>query len=580
MKEGIETGKPAGKHSDSQETEVESPSFWAFLPFWARRFVNSFSRLTRKTRLVAIGLGHRIITACRRSIWPTSPTSRTSRTKLAAIMLVVIVLGTGVGLGASSIAFAGSGGGAHHGAHHGKHGKKGKKGHHKLSGVSSVIAASAVSGTATYQLTLSGTVSPKATLTIAATNSGTVTAVDVSTGQTVQAGQAVATVTSPTLAGQLAVAQTILQNAQTNNSANQQGAIIAAQAGVSKAQAGLDQAQFSLDNAERAEQTAQTDASETSSDSDSTSSDQTALGTAQQNVILAQANLNAAQDAMTEAQNQLSQAQNPTPATALIQAQAQVQLLQSEIAQETVRAPFAGVVVSVPAVTGQQVGAGTALATLDTATLIINTPLSQQDLALVHTGEEATASVAGASGTLPLTVQAVAPSGNPGSLTFGVTFAVTAPTQPAWLLPGESAVVNVTTKKYSPAVLIPAEAIVSINGTPQVFEIHSNHTVSLSNVTPGVSDGTTTMVSGLTAGTLVVAVGQTYLANGGRVKISSSIPVASTVVGTAVAGLANITTTLPSPTSTAKKGGKGGGGAGAGGGGGGGLGGLGGGKKG
>ncbi|MCL4443258.1 MAG: HlyD family efflux transporter periplasmic adaptor subunit, partial [Actinobacteria bacterium] len=321
------------------------------------------------------------------------------------------------------------------------------------------------------------------------------------------------------------------------------------------------------------------------SDSDSISSDQTALGTAQQNVILAQANLNAAQAAMSEAQSQLSQAQNPTPATALIEAQAQVQLLQSEIAQETVRAPFAGVVVSVPAVTGQQVGTGTALATLNTATLVVNAPLSQQDLALVHAGEQASASIAGAPGALPLTVQAVAPSGNSGSLTFGVTFAVAATSQPAWLFAGEAAVVDVTTKKYSPAVLIPSEAIVSINGAPQVFEIHSNHTVSLIDVTPGVSDGTTTMVTGLTAGTKVVAVGQTYLANGGRVKISSSIPVASAVVGTAVAGLA-IATTLPSPVSAAKKGGKGGkgGGGGSAGGlgglGGGGLGGLGGGKKG
>jgi len=492
---------------------------------------------------------------------------------LTAAVLVVAIAGLGISSSASPVSLGGAGGislaGAHlgghgHHGHHGKKGKKGKKGHHKFSGASSVIAASAVSGTATYQLTLSGTVSARATLTLLAANSGTVTAVDVSAGQAVQSGQPIATVTNPTLATQLADAQAVLQNAQANNSSSQQAAVLDGQAGVARAQAALDQAQLSLDNAERSEQAAGADASETSPDTDSATSDQSGLGAAQQAVLLDQANLSAAESAMKAAQYQLVQAQSPTSTTALIQAQSQVQLVQAEIAQETVKAPFAGVVVSVPAVTGQQVGSGTALATVETTALTLQAPLAQQDLALVHVGEEASALIPGAPASLPATVQAVAPIGNPSSLTFAVTFAPGS--QPNWLLAGESAVVNVVTKKYSPAVLVPSEAIVSINGTSQVFVIHSNHTVSLVNVTVGVSDGTTTMVTGLPAGTKVVAVGQTYLANGGHVKISSSIAVSSTVTGTAVAGLANLSATLSTPTPTSKKGAKGGGGGGLGGG--------------
>ncbi|MCL5947670.1 MAG: HlyD family efflux transporter periplasmic adaptor subunit [Actinobacteria bacterium] len=528
------------------------------------------ARITRITRGICITVSKAASTYVHKSRW-------------IKLLLAVALAMTVAGLGMSSSAFAGSPGssggiilaGGHHG-HHGGHGKKGKKGHHKASGVSSVIAASSVSGTATYQLTLSGTVLPRATLTLVATNSGTVTAVDVTAGQLVQAGQPVATVTSPTLAAQLAAAQGILQNAQTTNSSNQQAAILTAQAGVAKAQAALDQAQVSLDNAEQAEQTAQVDASEKSSDSDSATSDQSGLGTAQQDVLLDQANLSAAQAAMRAAQYQLVQAESPASTTALIQAQSQVQLVQAEIAQETVRAPFAGVVVSVPAITGQQVGSGTTLATVETTALTLQAPLAQQDLALIHAGEQASALTPGAPTPLPVTVQAISPTSNPSSLTFTVT--LTPGAQPSWLLSGESAVVNVITKKYSPAVLVPSEAIVNINGISQVFEIHSDHTVSLVNVTAGISDGTTTMVTGIPAGTKVVAVGQTYLANGGHVKISGSITVPSTVTGTAVAGLANLSGTLTVPAPTSKKGTKGGGG-GAGGGGAGGFGGFGG-KKG
>jgi hypothetical protein len=215
-------------------------------------------------------------------------------------------------------------------------------------------------------------------------------------------------------------------------------------------------------------------------------------------------------------------------------------------------------------VVGQNVGAGTVLAVEQASQLTLQAPLAQQDLALARPGEPVTISVPGAPAALNGTVAGVSATGNPSSLSFTVT--VTPSSEPAWLLTGESASMEITTETFSPAVLVPAEAIVSFNGTPQVFEVESNHRVKLTGVQPGITDGTTTMVSGLPAGTKVVAVGQTYLANGARIRVSGTVAVSSSVSGSAVAGLANATLVTPPTTSgSGKKGAGKGGGAGAGG---------------
>ena len=509
-------------------------------------------------------------------------------------------------------------------------GRHGKHGHHKGQGVTAVEIATARSGSALSQLSLSGTVVPKATLDLSAAGPGRVSSVDVTPGQTLGAGQVVAVVTNPLAGAQvtaaqaavataqaklqaatqaaqanlakaedaLAAARSVYNDAQAAAQANQQMAVASARVGVAKAQAALAQANATVTQAEASVSQAEADQNDqSSSDTDSNNSDAAALQSAQGNLAVAQANQAAAVAGLSEAQLSLSQAQSPPPSGALAQAQAavtqaelgvsqaqdalsptgtapltdsvaqaedQAAIVQTSAGEGTIVAPFAGTVTSVPAVVGQNVGAGSVLAVEQASQLTLQAPLAQQDLALARPGEPVTISVPGAPATLAGDVAGVSVTGNPSSLSFTVT--VTPSSEPAWLLAGESASMEVTTQTFSAAVLVPADSVVSFNGTPQVFELQANHTVKLASVEPGITDGTTTMVSGLPAGAKVVAVGQTYLANGARVRVTGTVPVPPSVSGSAVAGLASATLVTPTTTTGAGKKGAGkGGGAGAGG---------------
>ncbi|MHB1447110.1 MAG: efflux RND transporter periplasmic adaptor subunit, partial [Acidimicrobiales bacterium] len=177
----------------------------------------------------------------------------------------------------------------------------------------------------------------------------------------------------------------------------------------------------------------------------------------------------------------------------------------------------------------------------------------QQDLSLIRPGQSATIITPAGPAPVQGTVTAVSPTGDPASLTFNVT--VEPSSVPSWLRPGESAALDIVTSTPTSAVLVPVSAVVSINGTPQVFTITSSHTVALQDVTPSLSDGTTTVIQGLAAGTEVVAVGQTYLAPADKVRVTSTIAVPTSVVGSAVGGLLSPASSTTSPTSAGGSGG-------------------------
>jgi RND family efflux transporter MFP subunit len=283
---------------------------------------------------------------------------------------------------------------------------------------------------------------------------------------------------------------------------------------------------------------------------------------AQGTVALAQADVKLAR--AQEAKSEML----PTPSAllpldaAVTQARAEARLAEITASQSRVAAPFSGTVVSVPAAIGQDVSPGTTLAVLESSQLTVQAPLAEQVLRLVRHGEPATVAVPGSPSSLAGWVAGVSVSGTAGSLSFPVTIRLAS--TPAWLLAGQSAAVQITTRVISPAVLVPSQAIVSISGTPQVFEVTAAHRARLVNVTPGVTDGVTTAVSGVAAGAKVVVLGQTYLADDARVRSTGTVGVPSTVAGAIVEGLASATSAAP--PLTAKSGGKAGKGLGLGGG--------------
>ena len=175
-----------------------------------------------------------------------------------------------------------------------------------------------------------------------------------------------------------------------------------------------------------------------------------------------------AQAAVAEAQARLQLAEHPyTPSVlaglqaAASVARARAKLMDVTAGKLTVTSPAAGRLVALSpllGVPGAQVGAGTALATLQSTTLEIVGQIPQFDLALLHPGEPAAVQVsASRHKTIAAHVVGVAPTGNAASLTFAVTVAPNGPSP--LLATGESAAVQVLTRQVAGAVIVPTAAL-------------------------------------------------------------------------------------------------------------------------
>lgn len=429
---------------------------------------------------------------------PRSPRpERRRRRACRATKAVKLALGVAIAalLAGAGTAYAIGG----HGHHRKARGQRGT--------LSAVQVATAATGVAVSELSLSGLVAGSGDATVSPGVAGRVLSVAVSVGQAVQAGQVLVRLANPVLQAQLAEAEAAVVTAQAKLTAAAAGptpqAVAVAQAEVAKAQAALEAAQQA----------------------------QAASGTDQAALALAEA--------------QAAQAEAPPPPPALAPLQAAVTqasdaeaVVAAQVAQETVTAPFAGTVGSLSAVAGEQVAPASTLLVLDGPGVSVQAAVSEQDWRSVRPGETARISLPSGSASAAASVTSVAPSGNPSSLTFAV--GLTPQASPPWLVPGEAVTVAVVTSRTSGAVLVPASAVVAINGHPQVFAVHSVHSVhavSLVDVTPGISDGRTTAVTGLRPGAEVVTLGQTYLAPGDRVRVTGRASTPTTVTGSSVGGL-------------------------------------------
>ncbi|MHB8295495.1 MAG: efflux RND transporter periplasmic adaptor subunit [Acidimicrobiales bacterium] len=439
---------------------------------------------------------------------------------------------------ASLVAFGGLRGG-------GKHGKKKKGG---AGGITAVQAATARTGTASSVLTLSGTVAPTGTLDLSPSAAGKLASISVAVGQHVAAGQVVASMSSPVGQAQLAQAQAAVTTAQAKLQAAEAGPTPQA---VAVSQAEVNKAQIALQGAQQQLQALQAPTSKATSSQ---------LAAAQSSVAQAQAGVTLAQAQLAETEAPPAQATVNELNATVAQAEAAYNVVQAQVAQDTIAAPFAGVITAVPGVAGATATAATTVAILQTSQLTIQAPVNEQDVSTIKAGQHATITVPTSGQKLTGTVANVSPTSNSSSLTFLVT--ITPSTTPSWLMSGESASVDVVTQQVTGAVIVPTSAVVSINGTPQVFTITSStssHTVKLVNVTPSLSDGQDTVVTGLPSGSQVVAVGQTYLAAGDKVRVTQKVSVPASLTGSTVGGIITQALTAAPAATAGKAGGKAGG---------------------
>lgn len=236
-----------------------------------------------------------------------------------------------------------------------------------------VVQASA--GTLNVARTASGTVKSSRDSNVASQASGAVARVLAQVGDRVTAGQAVVVLDDATLQDAVTSSRLQLQNAQINlaqasRNTGQNGGQLTAS--VASAQAGLAKAQ--------------------------------ATQTANQNLYglggISRADLIASQAALAQAQAEYSQAQNAlaqngqggTVSLPLLQnqvAQARASLAQagSNLSRATIRAPFAGVIATLPASVGEYVQPGTtAFRLVDTSALSVDFNVAPSDASGLPTG--------------------------------------------------------------------------------------------------------------------------------------------------------------------------------------------------
>ena len=359
-------------------------------------------------------------------------------------------------------------------------------------------------GTLSLDRSASGTVKSSRDSNVAAQTSGAVSRVLAQVGDSVAAGQLVVALDDTALRQSLRSAQLQLQNAQINlsqasrntgqNVTQLQAALISAQSNLSKAQqtAAANRNLYALGGVSRADLTAS----------------EAALAQSQSEVAQAQNSLNQNGSSGTVSipllQNQVQQAVSS------------VTTAQNNLGHASIRAPFAGVVASMPLSVGEYVQTGTtAFRLVDSSALTVDFNVSLADAAALTTGTPLNLSygaqkfsgrvkegdrVAGTDRLVPISVRLDSPS---NKLSVGASVGVR------------------YTVRLSGGLSVPANAVQQTGGNNVVFVARG----SVARQTPVnivAEAGSTTLVSGLNEGDLVITPIPPSLADGAPIRVASA----------------------------------------------------------
>jgi multidrug efflux pump subunit AcrA (membrane-fusion protein) len=339
---------------------------------------------------------------------------------------------------------------------------------------------------ATY-LNLDGQIAPKQDATLSTPQSGTVSAVYVHEGQRVAAGELLAQLDDSTLRAQLAQAQAQVAVAQSSlGSATLQGNITPSQANstiaTAQQQLAAAKATVSTDVAALANAKLIFDSNETLYKQGYVA--QTTFEQARASYVSAQESLNAAQQQEKQAQVALVNAQasgsnavpiqNQTIAgtrASLASSQAQVKLLEAEIAQARVVAPFDGVITNRLLDPGAFAGPNAGIveiSQIDSVYVNINVP--DNDLAWVKKGSAVTFTSTSAPGrTFDGTIFDVNATPTNGTLSYRARVIKSNPDNA--LRGGMLVSVSVQKERHDNVVVVPLNALVQSDTGSAVYTV-------------------------------------------------------------------------------------------------------------
>ncbi len=389
-------------------------------------------------------------------------------------------------------------------------------------------------------LSLDGQVSPFLESTLSTPESGTVAEVYVNEGDSVSKGEVLAKLDDSQLCAQLEANQATVQQSQAKLSASNVQAPISSQqysSAVSQAQQALEQAQNRVRTAEAALRNAQLVYQSNQSLAGQGYVSQTAMTQARSNFVSAQQDLNNARQALPAAQAGLSTARSNTGQTqvdqatiagnraALEQAQANVKLLQTQMAQSELYAPFDGVVTQRLLDPGAFAGPNQAMMRVSQlSTVYVNANVPDEDLGYVRPGTPGTFTSASLPGrTFHGAIFDVNPTPTTGTLSYRARLRQANPGNT--LRGGMLVSLSIVKEHRRGATVVPRSAIFQGDGGTSIFTVVDGKAKMLP-VTVGLQTDTLAEVhgNGVTPGRILITTRPDALQDGSVVAVNNGSP--------------------------------------------------------
>lgn len=213
-----------------------------------------------------------------------------------------------------------------------------------------------------------------------------------------------------------------------------------------------------------------------------------------------------------------------TAEASLERARAEVEVLETQLANMTVRAPFSGLVSKVAVNPGEVVSPSSQCVELvDVSQVKVAVSVGEDEVNKLKMGQECRVVVAAARAE-PFTgrITAISPAADEKSKTFSVE--VTLENPQGELKPGMYAEVHLVVGRAENALAVPVNAV-QTRGEKQVVFVVEGDTAKERAVVTGISDGKLVEIKeGLAEGDQVVVMGQQGLTNGAKVVVSGGSP--------------------------------------------------------
>lgn len=183
-------------------------------------------------------------------------------------------------------------------------------------------------------------------------------------------------------------------------------------------------------------------------------------------------------------------------------------------------APVSGTVISLSATEGGFISASAPVAVIDGVDRMeIVVSVSEALVPKLSRGDEADVSFSSLGVQTVGTIKSIDLAANMQTKLYNVTISIDQDVE--GLLSGMFADVSFRTDTSADAIVIPTEAILTSNGVQYVFVVENNAARYVEIGTGLTGSGVTEVTSGLTAGDILVTVGQAYLSDGDAVRIVS-----------------------------------------------------------